>query len=569
MKKVILSLLCLATLGSYAQEYKGTSTFGTINIETVIAAELHHQNELITAGLFQSPFVLGDDTAVFNGGNADAYFAKYDANGEVQMLKCFGGWADESMTAITSDNEGSFYLTGYFQGNKNGGTPFDADPSAEGQFILSQPGALLTRDCFIIKLDANGDFVWARQISNTEYGSNEDSKAIVVDNMGGLYVGGTFAQANFGTEEEPNIILTESGKHEGFLMKLDAATGETIWLNHWYGGATIFEDLAIDTENQSLIALGSFTRTMHPGTDSITLTGPLRDASGFLSRISLDGELEWITHFGGEGRIISDQVILLDNGDIVAGGRFNKTATFAPNDTVNEITGKGGYDLWWSGFDANGTFQYNKTFGGKGIETLGTLQQDKNGNLLIAALFTDTSTFTSSNETLALVSKGGADIVLLNMSPEGDYLDNLTIGGEETHGIAHAFVNDNGDVLVSGNFVGTVDFNPYEGEDFHTALGTTYDGFISRFEWSAVSTSITEKTSGIAFNAYPNPTKDVLHVSGENLSKYQVVSVGGNVVARGEVKHAQISLTHLPAGTYLVRVADTNGNSGARLIVKQ
>ena len=559
----------MASLASYAQEYKETSTFGTPYIETIIASELYEQNSIICGGLYQSSFQHGEFTAPFNGGNADAYFAKFDEKGEVEMMKFFGGWADETVADLVSDNEGNIYLTGYFQGNDKGGTPFDADPN-EGFFPLNQPGALLTRDCFIIKLNAQGEFVWAKQISNTEYASQEDSKTITVDNQGGVYIGGSFAQADFNTggDTVPNIVLTKSGKAEGFLVKLDAETGNFVWLNHWYGGPTSFEKLVVDSANGSLVALGMYTRTMHPGTDSIEFNGPIRDSRGFLARISLDGELEWVKDFGGEGKIISDELLLLSDGNLVAAGRFSKTATFQPQDTTNEVTAVGAYDLWWSGFDANGEFLYNKTFGGKGIESIGSLQEDKNGNLLIAALFSDTSTFTSSTENLELISKGGNDIVLLNMSQTGDCLGHLTIGGDDNHGTIQAFINDNDDVIMTGNFIGTVDFNPYEGEDFHSSLGS-YDNFITRFTWPQLTTGIFSYQEQLDFAVYPNPAESILNVRGEALERFEIYALNGRLIKSGSINLGGIHLDELNAGSYLFKVYTTEGLSASKLILKQ
>ncbi len=571
MKKLLLSLLSMATLVSYAQNYHQTTTFGGTGIENLAASTLYQGNNLLTGGLYQPGTEVNGTTLPFYGGNADAYFIKYNEEGEIVMTKSFGGWADECITAITSDNEGNIYLTGYFQGNSNGGSPFDADPS-DNVYPLNQPGSLLTRDCFIIKLTAEGDFIWAKQISNTEYGANEDANAIAVDNEGGLYIGGSFAQADFntgGTDTVPNIVMTKSGQHEAFLVKLDAETGNFEWLHHWYGHQASFEDFVVDPATQSIVATGLFKKTMHPGTDSISLVNTGKYPNGFLTRIGFDGELEWVTNFGGEGYIIPNQLLVLENGEIVVGGQFNFKASFNPNDT-SFVETKGQYDAWFSKFDAEGNFQFNKTFGGKAIEKLGSLQQDVNGNILASAVLSDTATFDTGAEVLEYNTPDAAAILLLSLNTDGEYLSDLYIEGGDGIGNLHAYVNTNGDVMMSGSFRGTVDFNPYEEEDYHTANGNMYDGFFSRFIWDAVTGIRTMQAEEADFSIFPNPVQDVINLSGDVAgSTYQLFNTSGKLIKNGTINHTTLPVSELQQGTYILKLETTAGAVGSRILIKQ
>ena len=57
------------------------------------------------------------------------------------------------------DNAGNVYTTGYFEGT------MDFDPDTTAVFNLTSAGA---RDIFISKLDAVGNFVWAKSIGGIE-----------------------------------------------------------------------------------------------------------------------------------------------------------------------------------------------------------------------------------------------------------------------------------------------------------------------------------------------------------------------------------------------------------------
>lgn len=561
----------MASMASYAQNYKNTVTFGSSGIENVISSSLYQENQLITGGLYQGGFELNGEMLPFHGGNADAFFVRYTDDGEIDMVKTFGGWADDAVTAVTEDAEGNIYITGYFQGSAQGGTPFDADPSESGVYNLEQPGALLTRDLFLVKLDSKGEFLWAKQISNTQYGANEDANAIAVDNKGGLYLAGSFAQADFntgGSDTLPNIVMTKSGKHEGFLVKLEAETGNFEWLEHFYGGQCSFSSLAIDSENESIIAAGDFKKKFSPGVDSITYNSEGILYNSFLTRITFDGEVEWVRHWGGTGNVVTDNVWLLSNGDIVTGGWFTKSSNLNPDDTSDVVEPKGQADVWWSKFDAQGNFIFNNSFGGKGFDDLASIQEDINGNLLLVATFSDTASFASGQNSNEFIAKGDADIILMSLASNGDFLSHITIEGADAYASLDAFVNANGDIMMSGAFAGAADFNPYEGEDIHSSNGF-YDGFFSRFVWDAVTGISEYNAQAFNFSVYPNPVQSQINIKGEQVESFQLYDMQGNLVKQGEVNGQSILVDDLKKGAYVLSLTNTAGLNASQAIIKK
>lgn len=67
--------------------------------------------------------------------------------------KSFGGSGNDWGLAITTDPTGNMYTTGSFSGTVD----FDPGP---GSFTLTSSGG----DIFISKLDAAGNFVWAKKL---------------------------------------------------------------------------------------------------------------------------------------------------------------------------------------------------------------------------------------------------------------------------------------------------------------------------------------------------------------------------------------------------------------------
>ena len=81
-----------------------------------------------------------------------------------QWAKAMVGANNVYGSSIAVDDSGNVYTNGYFQGTA------DFDPGA-GTFNLTSLG--VSPNIFISKLDASGNFVWAKQLGGTEaYGNS-------------------------------------------------------------------------------------------------------------------------------------------------------------------------------------------------------------------------------------------------------------------------------------------------------------------------------------------------------------------------------------------------------------
>lgn len=258
MTKKLLILALLSSTFIYSQTFLGGTSFGGFSIDNSQALHLDKDNNIYIGGLFSGSITLGSTTITHNGGNADGYLAKFNSNGVAQWIKKFGSPADDIIKAIASDTSGNLFVTGYFQGNA-----FDADPDPNTTSILAQPAPILSRDCFIVKLDINGNFVWAKQISNSTGGAaNEDSYAIKCDSDGNVYVAGRFSYADFDTSSGINDVQSYGSNFntDGFILKLNSL-GNTVWVKQ-FGSSThdIITSIDIDSSN-NIYATGVFTGT--------------------------------------------------------------------------------------------------------------------------------------------------------------------------------------------------------------------------------------------------------------------------------------------------------------------
>ncbi|MEI8024114.1 MAG: SBBP repeat-containing protein, partial [Actinomycetota bacterium] len=130
-------------------------------------------------------------------------------------VSVFGGTGIDSGGSVAVDSSGNIYTTGSFEGT------VDFDPGV-GTANLT---AVAFSDVFVSKLDASGNYVWAKSFGGTDYDSGG---SVAVDSSGNVYTTGSFrSTADF----DPSVgiaNLTSAGFLEVFVSKLDAS-GNYVW----------------------------------------------------------------------------------------------------------------------------------------------------------------------------------------------------------------------------------------------------------------------------------------------------------------------------------------------------
>ncbi|MCK4654911.1 MAG: SBBP repeat-containing protein, partial [Candidatus Cloacimonetes bacterium] len=156
------------------------------------------RNTYVT-GSFKNTATFGSYSLTSNGYD-DIFVAKMDATGNWQWAAQAGGSSLDQGYGITIDDERNTYVTGMFR-----------ETATFGSYSLTSYGS---RDVFVAKMDATGNWQWAAQAG----GNNEDygKGGITIDYLGNTYVTGRFEEtATFGS-----YSLTSNGEADIFVAKL-------------------------------------------------------------------------------------------------------------------------------------------------------------------------------------------------------------------------------------------------------------------------------------------------------------------------------------------------------------
>ncbi|MCY2964401.1 MAG: YDG domain-containing protein, partial [Planctomycetota bacterium] len=419
-------------------------------------------------------------TTLTSNGGADIYVTKMDSSGNLIWARSMGGsytqdWGD----GIGVDGSGNVYLTGYFQGSN-----VDFDPGA-GTFLLSSAGS--NRDAvFISKLDSSGNFVWARQFSNTTH--HTETGSLRVDAAGNVYSTGEFG----GTVDfDPGAgvqNLTAGSSGGTYISKLDS-NGNYVWAQALNGSAGVY-DLALDGNGNIFIG-GAYSGTMDvdPGAGTTNITSASGLNSLFVVKLNSSGGLVWGRTANPSGHASIYALTVDGSGNVYSTGSFQGTGDFDPGAGVTNLSALSVTPFLWK-LNGGGDFVWAKQLGvGNNSTAIGRdIAVDAAGNVYSTGSFTFILDFDPGSNTFELNSQSLQGGYISKLDANGDFVwakkpatcSNL----ESSTGFAIT-VDSRGNVITAGNFSdrsAPYDFDPGAGTYNISANGV--DGFVLKLDGS-------------------------------------------------------------------------------------
>ncbi len=356
---------------------------------------------------------------------ADAYVLRLDgATGATRYASVFTGRFDVTGLGLAVDHIGNATVTGYFT------REVDFNPNPRAAFVVAANGR---DDAFVARLSVSGKLAYVRQFGSdtTDLNEREAGNGIALSPDEDLaYVGGTFRPgADF--DPGPGTFRLDpggGGRTDGFVMAVDNATGDLVWVQPTISGG--------DFDGVSAVAVGP--------------DGSVYSAGYFQQTADVDpgpGKTEFRTNRSGstsDSRETTDLVVEKQDG-----GR------------------------------AGGRVQWVEQLSGTGYETVGELAVDSVGSVYLAGGYYGTldlapgpavRTVTSvpgrrdfdDNNTRNKGRRESFDGFLAYLSPNGKYLNGLTVGGASDDVLTAVGLGPDGTFAVAGRY-GSSSFRPYGG----------------------------------------------------------------------------------------------------------
>lgn len=267
-KKLLLSALFLLSLCfAKAQSWQWAICEQQTNGEGYSVARDPQDNVFLMSVLGGSAMI-GSQTFTFTG--SKTICSKYDPNGT--NLWNFEIRANAGVyPSVACDNAGNAYIAAIFNGTIT---------IASNTFVSA--GSV---DFLLVKLDANGNFIWAQTGggSSIDYFTN-----IAVDAVGNSYVCG-YSSSTLATIGANTISCPSS---QMVVAKFDA-NGNNIWAvttNTAVGQISKATSISIDNANNIYVG-GNYSTIMSGGTQTISAVGG-QDA--FIAKLNSVGNFIWL-----------------------------------------------------------------------------------------------------------------------------------------------------------------------------------------------------------------------------------------------------------------------------------
>ena len=470
MKKVVFifySLFFFHSLFSQEAGFNWVKSIGSSSGEDVRGFCLDEDGNSYVTGIFSETIDFDPSPEIFElipAGSSDFYIVKYDPTGNFLWAKSIGNTGSDVSDDIYVDASNNVFITGYFS------LTVDFDPDF-GTYELTALGG---GDCFILKLNTEGEFIFARSFGD---GLTERGAGIITDESGNIYVTGTY-QGTVDFDPGFGIFdITSVGEEDVFIQKLDA-DGNLIWAKS-IGGANEekVSSIKVDSDENIYIA-GTYEGTcdFNPEVPTFLQTS-LGFFDNYILKLNSSGLFDWAITFGGTlGDAIND--LELDNeGNLYSTGHYSLTVDFNPGVGVNSYTSMGTLDIFIQKIDSEGGFIWAKSFGGSDQDRGYGIKLDASNNVYTTGLFSESVDFNPNAGVFNLNSAGESDIFLQKLDADGNFIWTKRIGGIGIDEGNALDISSEGNIYLAGVFENTVDFNAGVGE-FNLSSNGEWDIFI-------------------------------------------------------------------------------------------
>lgn len=489
-------------------------------------------------------------------GNADSWIIKYNAAGQQQWSKCYGGSDSElDVTIIKARNGGYTFVTNTSSedGDVQGWHP---GISKEGQREI---------DWWVVHIDSLGVIQWQRCIG----GSGGDIATSICTTPDGGYtiVGCT------NSRDGDVVPLPHVNKHrwgDAWIVHLDKM-GNIEWQRCFGGtGHDAFSEIE-PTDDGGYIVLGHTTSTNGDLSDSYR-TSTLGDL--WVLKIDKHGAIIWQRRIGGSGHDVprgNSSILSISKNTFIITARSSSIdgdATPTGNRDHDSALTNGQSDAWILWLNSNGTIIRQHRYGGIDHDEGLSLSLLSDGSLIGVGS-------TKSSEIAAY--SGAFDGWILHLDSLGNLQSQLCTGGNDSDFLSQAILLSDSVIVVVGS-TGSSELDGFHAGEQENDKHPP-DILITWLKLSTTkqSTPTINKTSTLLVSVLPNPTSgfcelslpqqfhgdievEVFDVAGKSLY-YRQVSGAGNILP--------LNLYDLPTGTYTITLANAEQRTRTQVVIRR
>jgi hypothetical protein len=363
-------------------QFKWTNSLnGPSEEDEIDAVASDNEGNVYLSGKFERELTIdGQSEPIVSNGMADIMVVKYNQNGAWQWTKRFGGMGEDNIFDADCDNQGNLIMSGYFQGTvqfgdfqlasqggfdmvilkispngevinaiRLGGTGNDGGNELEignsNQIIIGAQsdgtfeGITNTglQDAYIISMTSDFSVNWIRSVQGSGIAR---AKAIEIDNLGNIYLGGDYVNENLINDSENTNTFENFGGTDAYLASW-TASGALRWIKNWGG---IGNDLCkgiVTTSQNNIYAVGEFTNLVD--FDETSLASDVGSQDLFIWMLENDGSSQWVRHIKASENLTGAEVTTDDQDNLYFGLGISGNVEFQTGETdFRSVTSCGG-----------------------------------------------------------------------------------------------------------------------------------------------------------------------------------------------------------------------------------
>lgn len=472
MKKLLFGILVLLSSNAIGQlNLDWALSFGSQNNERSSSIEVDSEGNVFVSGTFQNSLELnpnGSGGTVNSNGGLDFYIQKSDNTGSFLWGRSFGGVADDDVYSMVSNSLGEIIITGEFRGTvdfdpgagtysltSNGfGDVFVLKLDSQGSLIWvksfggnfvdvgqavdldSQENIIVAgffsesvnfnpnsgnsfsnsiglEDCFVVKLDGFGDFVWVKTFGGVSTEYINDIRIDANDNI--ITTGYFFGEVDFNPSFDQSI-LSSIANADVFIQKLNSV-GEFLWVKS-FGGQDFDSGNSIDVDQTgNIYSVGRFSGQVDfdPGFGSNLLSSNGQNPNSpdcFIEKLNPNGEYVWTKTFGSASVDDCRSIVIDEFGFLYTIGYFSGLMTLNTTsgglESFSPAVPFGSYDVYVTKLNFEGNFIWAKSIEGSGEGDYGkAITLDSDNCIFITGMFQQSADFDFSLNSNYILSATG------------------------------------------------------------------------------------------------------------------------------------------------------------------
>ncbi len=399
----------------------------------------------------------------------DAFISKHNRAGKLVWAKQIRGTNTSHGYSIVLDDSSNVYTTGYFQGTT------DFDPGT-GTFNLLAKGNIGTRggsDIYVHKLDSNGQFVWVKQMGGL---GSDMAWTITRNKIGNLFIGGLF---EFRADFDPStsvFSLSSNGGRDAFICSL-TSNGLLNWAKS-FGGSKHDEVKSIKVSDSLVYSTGAFHDTVDFDTDtSKYIVNSLGSSDAFIHILNTSGSFIKVSTISGSSANWGNDISLDKFGNILVTGVFSSKSYFGDSSKQVALSSKGRMDSYVSKYTENGGLIWAKSLGGTMDVRGSSITSDIFNNVYTLGVFNGNVDFDPDTMSNHYVNTTSQNVYISRLDSNGKFRYVSPFVGSQSESFSVEITPTN-EILTSGFFYGTTDFDPDTGKYNLVAKGRL-DAFIT------------------------------------------------------------------------------------------